>query len=187
MSCRKIKRRGNYIDKYIDIPAKERFPSLAEVIFSPESARKELEKILPHYNACEAAAITQQYNEYFVWYENITMPNNKLLAPIVDTAEDSITHLPTLTFPYFEPIVPSDNFYKLSEDEGLIKLGYYCANKGMEFSDVADFVMFTKEMCADYDLNEDDILGNLSNIGWNEEFGLRIIDYGLGKNQIIFF
>ena len=33
--------------------------------------------------------------------------------------------------------------------------------------------------CYKYDLNEDDILLNFSNLGWNKTFGVRIVDFGL--------
>ena len=37
--------------------------------------------------------------------------------------------------------------------------------------------------CYKYDLNEEDIILNFSNIGWNKIFGTRIIDFGL-TNEI---
>ena len=44
---------------------------------------------------------------------------------------------------------------------------------------VIDFLREIPIVCDYLNLNEEDIINNPSNIGYNSTFGLRIIDYGL--------
>ena len=45
--------------------------------------------------------------------------------------------------------------------------------------EVTDFLREIPIVCNYLNLNEEDIINNPSNIGYNSTFGLRIIDYGL--------
>jgi hypothetical protein len=45
--------------------------------------------------------------------------------------------------------------------------------------EVTDFLREIPIVCNYLNLNEEDIINNPSNIGYNPTFGLRIIDYGL--------
>lgn len=40
------------------------------------------------------------------------------------------------------------------------------------------------EVCSDFNLNLDDILGNLSNCGYNTQLGFRVIDFGLDEEFV---
>ena len=44
---------------------------------------------------------------------------------------------------------------------------------------IGSFLNNIINFCYKYDLNEDDILLNFSNLGWNKVFGVRIVDFGL--------
>ena len=122
-------------------------------------------------------AIEQQYNEWFTWF-NATEDARRLLAPIVGTdwSEDSI---PILYFPRFTPLLDEGRVYSLNNNENLIIMGMRLQRFGIEEDDVTDFFREIPLVCAYLNLNEEDIINNPSNIGYNPTFGLRIIDYGL--------
>ena len=50
--------------------------------------------------------------------------------------------------------------------------------------EAGDFIEKVLQFCEDYDMNENDTLLNLNNLGWNPVFGARIIDYGLSNEMI---
>ena len=188
MSCRKIKSRGTeYINKVIELSKSniEEFPCLAQLSLYPETVHNSLVSFFES-NKCsqyEAAAIAQQYNEFYVWSECMCTPDSMLIAPIVEFFADENTGLPILTFPKFEPLIKSDDFYQYNYEEGIAFLGHFCAKKNISYNTLRNFLIYTHEFCDHYNLNSDDILGNLSNLGWSDTFGLRIIDYGLANSS----
>jgi len=122
-------------------------------------------------------AIEQQYNEWFIWY-NATEDVRQLLAPIVGTGW-SESHIPILYFPRFIPLLDEGKVYSLNNVENLIVMGMRLKHLGIPEQDVTDFLREVPIVCNYLDLNEEDIINNPSNIGYNSTFGLRIIDYGL--------
>ena len=55
---------------------------------------------------------------------------------------------------------------------------------GMTEDEIGIFIERILQFCDDYDMNENDTLLNLNNLGWNPVFGARIIDYGLSNEMI---
>lgn len=165
---------GNYIQK--TIPTDENikginFPSLDEY-YNDKSSLYSLEKDFPIWNAIE-----QQYQEWYNW--QIANEDIKLfLAPIVGTSYDK-NHLPILYFPKFKPLVDEALVYEYNEVENLIVLGMRAQEFGVHEVDLVNFLRDLHWICDYLELNSDDIIKNPSNIGYNIDFGLRIIDYGL--------
>ena len=50
---------------------------------------------------------------------------------------------------------------------------------GISFNQYKNFAEKVSYLCEDFNLREDDIFLNPSNIGYHPVLGLRIIDYGL--------
>lgn len=124
-------------------------------------------------------AIEQQYNEWLTWY-SATEEARRLLAPIVGT--DWTDHrIPILYFPRFIPIIDEGLLYSLNNTENLIIMGMRLQKFNISENDVTNFLREIPSVCDYLELNEEDILNNPSNIGYNPTFGLRIIDYGLAK------
>ena len=65
-----------------------------------------------------------------------------------------------------------------------MELNYRLSQKGMTDNEIGDFIEKVLQFCEDYDMNENDTLLNLNNLGWNPVFGARIIDYGLSNEMI---
>lgn len=122
-------------------------------------------------------AIEQQYNEWFTWY-TATEDTRRLLAPIVGT-DWSEDYFPILYFPYFTPLLDEGKVYSLNNTENLIIMGMRLQRFGISEEEVTDFLREIPIVCNYLNLNEEDIINNPSNIGYNPTFGLRIIDYGL--------
>jgi hypothetical protein len=122
-------------------------------------------------------AIEQQYNEWFTWY-TATEDTRRLLAPIVGTgwSED---YFPILYFPRFMPLLNDDLVHSLNNNENLIIMGMRLQPLNVSEEEVTDFLREIPIVCNYLNLNEEDIINNPSNIGYNLTFGLRIIDYGL--------
>ncbi len=122
-------------------------------------------------------AIEQQYNEWFTWY-TATEDSRRLLAPIVGT-DWSEDYFPILYFPHFTPLLDEGKVYSLNNTENLIIMGMRLQRFGVSEEEVTDFLREIPIVCNYLNLNEEDIINNPSNIGYNPTFGLRIIDYGL--------
>lgn len=123
------------------------------------------------------SAIQQQYSEWLSWHcsnEKI----KKYLAPIIYTSYDKYG-LPILYFPYFTPLVDEKIIYTHNELENHLLAGMATQNFSIPKKDVIDFYRGVHYVCSLLELEEDDIVNNPSNIGYNPNFGLRIIDYGL--------
>lgn len=122
-------------------------------------------------------AIEQQYNEWFTWY-NATEDARRLLAPIVGTGW-SENYIPILYFPRFVPLLNEGQVYSLNNNENLIIMGMRLQQFNINEEEVTNFLREIPIICDYLNLNEEDIINNPSNIGYNPTFGLRIIDYGL--------
>ena len=149
------------------------FPSLDEYM---DTCTLNLEKI----NKSELrTAIEQQYGEWFSWFA-ATDEYRRLLAPIVGTTYDNY-YLPILYFPRFTPIVDESLIYNYNNIENLIITGMRLGSLEITEKEVINFLREIPILCDYLELNEEDILNNPSNIGYNPTFGLRIIDYGLAR------
>lgn len=149
------------------------FPSLDEYM---DTGLLDIEKIT---KSELRTAIEQQYGEWFSWFA-ATDEHRRLLAPIVGTEYDEY-NLPILHFPRFVPLVDEGLVYKYNNTENLITMGMRLGQLNITEEEVLDFLREIPILCGYLDLNEEDILNNPSNIGYNPTFGLRIIDYGLAR------
>ena len=124
-------------------------------------------------------AIEQQYGEWFFWFAAADQ-DRALLAPIVGTGYDEC-YLPILYFPRFTPIIDEGLVCKYNNAENLITMGMRLGQLNITEEEVLNFIREIPILCDYLNLNEEDILNNPSNIGYNPTFGLRIIDYGLAR------
>ena len=171
MSSRQVRRFGNTILKVVPT-----FDCLENIEFPIWNDTEEIYKILKDASQLCRSAVIQQYNEYIIYNE--LRPNNKILAPILNCFWDE-RNLPILQYPIFKPFAVDENFYQLSDEENLIQLGMMGAHFGYDLKYISNFIKEVREVCEEFNLREDDILQNLSNIGYNSNYGICIIDYGL--------
>ena len=182
MACRQIDNRyaaEGYIIKEVpwdDALRTITFPEPEEVSFQT------LDKIFEK-NGLEdekvRQAITQQYNEIFIWNE-ATRKQKEILAPQVKIVY-GLCNLPMIYYPKFKPLVTEETVWKVNERDLYIHFGQMLQWFGVNFYDYNKFKKGVIDLCADFNLNEDDILMNPSNIGYHPVLGLRVIDYGLSE------
>ena len=169
MSSRKVKVCGNsdFIQKTLDINRK--IPLLADL---DDLAAHEDE-----FTKREYLSIYQSLAEIEIW-NDASWEERKLLSPLIDFYYDH-NNCPVLIYPCFEPLESEESIFRYDEDEIPIKLQKKLSVKGMTDETIGVFLNNIINFCYKYDLNEDDILLNFSNLGWNKVFGVRIVDFGL--------
>lgn len=179
MACRTIDDRWKnegYIIKSVPLTLEDivHFPT-----FYDQSSLEEVKTILQKSTFSKEIknAIWQQYYELFVY--NYSGPIEKnILAPQVKVIY-SLFNLPDIYYPHFHPLIDETKVVELSEQDLLIYLGSRLQLFGIRFDEYKKFTKQVADLCDAFDLNEEDILSNPSNIGYNSVLGLRIIDYGL--------
>lgn len=72
----------------------------------------------------------------------------------------------------------------MEEDEALTVLTQELHTRGMPDNQIENAIERISEVCSDFNLNLDDILGNLSNCGYNTQLGFRVIDFGLDEEFV---
>ena len=169
MSSRKVKACGNsdFIQKTLDIDRK--IPLLAD-----------LDDLTAHedeFTKREYLSIYQSLAEIEIW-NDASWEERKLLSPLIDFYYDH-NNCPVLIYPRFEPLETEESIFRYDEDEIPIELQKKLSVKGMTDESIGIFLNNIINFCYKYDLNEDDILLNFSNLGWNKVFGVRIVDFGL--------
>jgi hypothetical protein len=127
-------------------------------------------------------AILQQYNEILLW-KQVDLVDQKIIAPIVDIKTNEPHCPPTIVLPIFTPLMKRDEVWKYNERELNMLVGMFAAKHHISDSDLIGFYGDVIAFCETYDLQSDDILRNPSNIGYHASLGLRLIDYGLSKNN----
>ena len=171
MSSRLVYKFGDTVMKVVPT-----FDCLKNIKFPFWDNKEEIYKILKDVPLLCKSAVIQQYNEYIIYNELQT--DSKILAPILNCFWDE-RNLPILQYPIFKPFATDENFYAFSDEENLIQLGIMGAYFNYDLKDISNFIREVKEACITFGLREDDILNNLSNIGFNSQYGIRVIDYGL--------
>lgn len=131
----------------------------------------------------EYLAIAQSYNEIEVW-ENASWEERKYLAPLLGVRYD-YNNTPVLMFPKFEPLCCEREANHYEESEIVEEFHRRLGVKGVEDYEIGKTIEGFYRLCRDHDLSIEDIVENLSNLGWHPIFGCRIIDYGL-SNQIFY-
>ena len=172
MCSRTIEIQGCSARKLISLcnPPVIKFPTLDEFLEDNESL-----KYHESLSLVEWSAIVQQYTEWFNWiaYGGI----DSVLAPIIGTSTDLKTGLPVLYFPRFMPIAAENEAFP--DDYLLIFVGMRAKALGITEKEMRQFIKQVQSACFDLCLEESDIITNPSNIGYNPNYGLKIIDYGL--------
>lgn len=176
MSLRKIKICDNIktVQKMLDIERK--IPVLHNI--NELEMLNEDEKLSKR----EFLSLYQALKEIEIW-ETTTWEEKQLLAPILEVKYDN-NNCPVVVFPYFEPLETEETIFRYDEDEIPIELQKRLLTKGMTDEAIGIFLNNLTNFCYKYDLNEDDIILNFSNLGWNKAFGVRIIDYGLTNEMM---
>lgn len=177
MSSRKIEYYSDYIIKRIPYTFSGTWPPFEEVLNYPEK----LEEIMDKFNCNKMlrGAIYQQYNELLI-YNMVTDKEKQLLAPQLLIIYDHYGSIPDIKYPRFESFATDTEVWNYDDDKSLILLGYKAREYGVK--NVMEFYNSVRSMCYKYGLNADDILKNPSNIGYNEKYGMRVIDYGLAED-----
>lgn len=174
MSIRKVKPYGNYdfIQKTIDIDRK--IPFLADLNDLAEHEKE--------FSKREYLSIYQSFTEAKIW-NDASWEERQILSPLLNFYYDH-NWCPVLIYPRFEPLVSETQSFRFEEDEILGELHRHLAVRGMSDDEIGDFIEKVLSFCDNYDMNEDDILYNLNNLGWNPIFGVRVIDFGLTNEMI---
>ena len=184
MACRKINYRYDqegYIIKYIDWD--DAFFSGVKFPLPEESSSQILQNIFKEINLNKISqqAIIQQYNEIYIWNE-ANREQKELLAPQVKIRY-SLCDLPEIYYPKFIPLVQESKVWSLNESDLKIFLGTRLQLFGINFCEYQKFIKNVINLCEDFNLREDDIILNPSNIGYHSVLGLRVIDYGLIEDR----
>ena len=130
-------------------------------------------------------AVIQQYNEILLYYY-VDDYQRELLAPPCSILYSRPQNLPTIIYPKFTPLLPEELVWQTSEEDMPIRVGMRLNELKISFYDYKTFMNQIPELCEDLDLREADILLNPSNIGVHPILGLRIIDYGLTNDNLLF-
>lgn len=160
--------------------------SLKEMFFPRINKSENLLKLIEEKQLSNniKQAIIQQYNEILL-YNIVDFDYKFLLAPqVAITYEEN--NLPIIIYPRFNPLIPESKVWNHTENELQRMVGFYANKKGISEKKLMTFYIEIEKLCHYYDLNEDDILLNPSNIGYHPVLGLRIIDYGLAENNKLF-
>ena len=174
MSIRKVKPYGSsdFIQKTIDIERK------IPLMYGLE----DLSKHETEFTRREYLSLYQSFAEVELWNDS-SWEERGILAPVVHFFYD-INNRPVLVYPRFEPLATEEEIFRFEEEEVATELNYRLSQKGMTDDEIGIFIEKVLQFCDDYDMNENDTLLNLNNLGWNPIFGARIIDYGLSNEMI---
>jgi len=190
MACRQINTKyadEGYIIKEVNL---EELCKSEKVIpqFPNDGNPEVLQKLFEEFNVSRITqqAIIQQYNELYVFGE-ATPEEREILAPQVKVVH-SLFNIPDIYYPKFYPLLNEEEVWSLSEKDLGIRMGQRLQWFGISFNQYKNFVEKVSYLCEEFDLREDDILLNPSNLGYHPVLGLRIIDYGLtNSNQLLDF
>ena len=67
----------------------------------------------------------------------------------------------------------------MEEEEIATALQEILAIKGMSDEEIGDFIQQVVDFNSSWNMNEEDTILNLNNIGYSKIFGVRLIDFGL--------
>ena len=185
MACREIDYKNDHLGfiikdiKWDDAFLHASFPNYEDV------TTEKLNHIFNEFNIGKISqqAILQQYHEILIYNESNIYQKN-ILAPQVKV-QYSLANLPRITYPKFTPIMEEEKVWSLNEQDLNIYFGMRLRWFGINFKEYQDFIKQVHDLCEDFDLREDDILTNPSNLGYHSVLGLRIIDYGLVNNSLL--
>lgn len=107
----------------------------------------------------------------------------EILAPQCSVLYSNPHNLPAIIYPKFTPLMEEEKVWQTKIEDLPILLGITLERFGISFDDYKKFIDTAVDLCEEYNLREDDILLNPSNIGYHPVLGLRIIDYGLTEDN----
>lgn len=116
-------------------------------------------------------------------YNLATWEERNYFAPPLKFIYDN-KNVPVVVFPYIQPIRTPEEADYVEEDEALTVLTQELHTRGMPDDQIENAIERISEVCSDFNLNLDDILGNLSNCGYNAQLGFRVIDFGLDEEFV---
>ena len=173
MGTRRVKSyKGNYIQKYPDINR----------IIPKINNLEELEAAKCEFTRLEYMGLYQTFYELYL-YDCATWEERSLICPIIGLQYSS-NNVPILIMPKMTPLATEDDSFRFEEEEIPIELGSRLAAKGYTDEEIGELLERITNFCIDWNLNESDVLLNLSNLGYSRELGLRIIDYGLTEKMM---
>lgn len=177
MACRNIEQGVDYVIKsvFIEDAFKHiKWPTLYDLNNDYDCIERIIDEC--NFSGRTIQSIYQQYNEILL-YNYVTEEESKLLAPQLEVIYNE--GVPKIKYPIFQPFCRDEEVWRYSTDELLILLGSRATSNNLSEQDILNFYNNVVKLCEKYDLNQDDILLNPSNIGYNIKYGIRIIDYGL--------
>ena len=174
MSIRKVKPFGNsdFIQKTIDIERK--IPLMYGL--------QDLSAHEKDFTRREYLSLYQSFAEVELW-NDCSWEERGILSPLVDFFYDT-NNRPVLVYPRFEPLAREEETFRFEETEAVSELHQRLVKKGISDEKIGVFIEKVISFCDDYDMDEADILYNLNNLGWNDTFQVRIIDYGLSNEMV---
>lgn len=136
----------------------------------------DLEAIKPQLNDKEYLSLYQQFKEIEL-YENTEWSSRDILAPIVDVYYDKY-NCPVLIFPYFTPLATEEEARLIDDDAMVDELLKKASLFGYDEYQIGIILEKLTDFCYVNDMREKEMLLNLNNLGYNEHFGIRAINYG---------
>lgn len=127
----------------------------------------------------EYYCLYQTFLELYV-YEVASYEQRNLLAPPIRVFYDN-KNVPVVVFPYIQPICTIEQAHSLEEDEVFEVLTDKLYNLGMPDDQIGEALERISNLCEEFNLSLDDVLGNLSNCGYHPILGFRVLDYGLDE------
>lgn len=116
-------------------------------------------------------------------YSSASYEQRNFLAPPIKVTYDN-KNVPIVVFPYLQPICTIKQAHELEEDEVFEVLTDKLYKLGMPDDQIGEALEGISDLCEEFNLSVDDILGNLSNCGYNSILGFRVLDYGLDEEFI---
>lgn len=172
MPARQLKIENNRAIKYYnissDIPI---FYSSYDFYYYIENTDNltKLEKLAVAQNLCELEI-----------YNNATDEERQLIAPILNSYYKN--NVLVLEMPIFTPLMDDKEVWNVNEEQNQLQL-FQCFCRYSLQKEYKNFIEKTHLFCEKHDLCEDDIFQNLNNLGYNKNYGIRIIDYGLTEEM----
>lgn len=126
-------------------------------------------------------AYAQTLKEVEVW-DDCSWATRQVLCPILQFSY--VQNTPTIIMPYMRPLMSEKEALQVDSDSAFSTLVETAYKLGCDDYQIERFYQGVLKNCESFNLSVDDILNNLSNIGFTRMLGLRVIDYGLTTDMI---
>lgn len=155
------------------------YKSPAEKPLKPVKSLYQVYEIKEELSSEQYDGMYQTLYEVELW-DSLSWEQRLIFCPIIDY--DSASCASTMV--YVEPLMDEATAKTISDEESLKVMTDILLRRGACLSEICLFIKILKEVCKRTDLVEEDILNNLSNIGYNKELGIRVLDYGLSQKLL---